>query len=216
MSDRRQWQIQQMVERQLRGRGIRDERVLGAMAAVPRHRFVRAEDIDRAYDDAALPIEAGQTISQPYIVAWMTQALQLQSGQSVLEIGTGCGYQAAVLVEMGGRVTTVERHEDLAALARRRLADLGYAERAEVVVGDGTLGWPPYAPYDRIIVTAAAPYLPRPLEEQVRPGGRIVIPIGGRENQHLYTCDRLEDRIRDVRQIACRFVPLVGAEGWQG
>lgn len=206
--------MERMIEHQLRARGLTEPRLLEAMARVPRHRFVSPQDVERAYDDCALPLTSGQTISQPYIVAYMTQWLAPAPGQRVLEVGVGSGYQAAVLAELGVRVIGVERHPALAASARDRLAELGYLGRVEVVVGDGTLGWPAQATYDRIIVTAAAPYLPRALVEQIAAGGRIVIPIGPRESQHLYVCDRVGDQLRDVRLIPCRFVPLLGVDGW--
>jgi protein-L-isoaspartate(D-aspartate) O-methyltransferase len=204
-----------MVER-LRGKGIRDERVLEAMAAVPRHLFVEDALASRAYEDTALPIGFSQTISQPFIVARMIEAVLAEKPKNVLEVGTGCGYQAAVLAELARSVVTVERHAGLAEIARTRIERLGY-ENIEVVVGDGTAGWPERAPYDSIIVTAAAPHLPGPLLDQLAmtEGARIVIPIGSADDQDLIAFERVEDRLRDLNLGPVRFVPLIGQYGWQ-
>jgi protein-L-isoaspartate(D-aspartate) O-methyltransferase len=204
-----------MVARQLRGRGISDERVLAAMAAVPRERFVPAGLTLRAYDDEALPIEDGQAISQPYIVAWMTELLHVDPGARVLEIGTGTGYQAAILAQMGARVRTIERLPALAATARDRLAELGFADRVEVLVADGSLGDPASAPHDRIIVTAGAPSLPGPLLDQLGDGGRLVIPVGDAGQQELVVVSREAGRLVERPAGGCAFVPLIGAAGYR-
>ena len=207
-----------MVERQLRARGIADERVLAAMASVPREDFVADRRRDQAYLDAALPIEGGQTISQPYIVALMTELLWPAEGDRVLEIGTGSGYQAAVLATMGCRVTSIERLPDLAAGARERLERLGLGDLVTIRVGDGSLGDPEGAPYPRIIVTAAAPKVPEPLREQLDPhGGRLVVPVGGRWQQELIVVVR-RGEADWIEQTAggCVFVPLVGEAGFSG
>lgn len=204
-----------MVEHQLRARGVRDERVLAAMATVPREEFVLPEHRGFAYGDGALPIAGGQTISQPFIVARMTELLDARRGDRVLEIGGGSGYQAAVLAEMGCRVTSIERLEPLATSARERLAALGYGDRVEIRVGDGSLGDPEHAPWPRIIVAAAAPRVPTPLREQLDPdGGRLVIPVGGRWEQELLLVVRHGDEWLEVSDGACVFVPLLGAEGF--
>ena len=204
-----------MVERQLRGRGVADERVLAAMATVPRERFVPAGASDQAYDDAALPIEDGQSISQPYMVAWMTELLDVAPGIDVLEIGTGSGYQAAVLAAMGARVRTIERLPDLAAAARQRFAELGLADRIEVVVADGSLGDPATAPHARMIVTAGAPVLPGPLVDQLAEGGRLVVPIGPAGDQQLVVVTRTDGRLIETPAGGCAFVPLIGAAGFR-
>jgi protein-L-isoaspartate(D-aspartate) O-methyltransferase len=203
-----------MVDQQIRRRGIHNPRVLAAMRAVPRHRFVPLAHRERAYEDGALPTAEGQTISQPYVVALMTQMLDLSPGMRVLEVGTGSGYQAAVLSELGATVVTVERHVRLADAARWSLEQAGYGDRVSVVVGDGSMGWPEGAPYDRALVTAAAPVLPPPLCEQVILGGRIVIPTGDQSNQRLVLHEHLPDGWRATEGIAVRFVPLLGHHGW--
>ncbi len=206
-----------MVARQLRARGILDERVLEAMAIVPREEFLPGWRRDLAYVDGAIPIDAGQTISQPYIVALMTELLAPQAGQRVLEVGTGSGYQAAILAQLGCHVVTIERLPDLAASARERLVRLGYGDAVEIRVGDGTLGDPEGAPYPRIIVTAAAPRIPTSLREQLDPvGGRLVLPVGARWEQELVLVIRDGDEWHEQRAGGCVFVPLVGAEGFQG
>jgi protein-L-isoaspartate(D-aspartate) O-methyltransferase len=204
-----------MVEQQLRGRGIRDELVLAAMGRVPRERFVPPDLVARAYDDDALPIEDGQSISQPYIVAWMTELLEVRPGGRVLEIGTGTGYQAAVLAAMGASVRSIERLPALAAAARERLAALGVDEAVEVVVADGSLGDPIRAPHDRVIVTAGAPSLPGPLLDQLDDGGRLVIPIGTVGLQQLVLVTRAGGRLTERPVGGCSFVPLIGAAGFR-
>ena len=205
-----------MVERQIAARGITDERVLAAMARVPREAFLPEEMAEFAYEDTPLPIEADQTISQPFIVALMCEALELGPDARVLEVGTGSGYAAAVLAELAREVYTVERHEVLAALARRRLAGLGYAN-VHVLHGDGSRGWPEHAPYDGIVVAAGGPAVPPPLREQLAVGGRLVIPVG--EEVHLQELVRV--RRRSATEYATehlggvRFVPLVGEHGWR-
>ena len=179
-----------MVQKQLRGRDIGDERLLAVMEDLPRHLFLPERLWDRAYDDGALPIEAGQTISQPYIVARMTELLALTGNETVLEVGTGSGYQAAVLGRLAATVWTIERHEALAAAARRVLAQLGI-ENVRSVVGDGTLGLPEAAPFDAIIVTAGAPGVPAALREQLKPGGRMVIPIANLDAQELLLIEKV-------------------------
>jgi protein-L-isoaspartate(D-aspartate) O-methyltransferase len=204
-----------MVERQLRGRDVEDERVLEAMGRVPRELFVLPELRRRAYDDAALPLPAEQTISQPYMVARICEALALRGQERVLDVGTGSGYQAAVLAELAAEVVTIERIPELAELARANLAAAGY-ERVEVHVGDGTLGVPERAPYEAIAVAAAVPDLPRTLYEQLRPRGRIVLPIGTRQAQELQVVVRSPEGPAVLRSVPCRFVPLVGEEGFAG
>jgi len=199
---------------ELRALGIRDERVLSAMERVPRHLFVPPELVPYAYEDRPLPIGAGQTISQPYIVALSTQALELSPQDRVLEIGTGSGYQAAVLAELAGEVYTVERLPELSQAARERLERLGY-RNLYFRVGDGTKGWPDEAPFDAILVTAAAPKVPQSLVEQLAEGGRLVIPIGGRESQDLWLMRRRTRRLEKVYLCPCTFVPLIGEEGWR-
>jgi protein-L-isoaspartate(D-aspartate) O-methyltransferase len=204
-----------MVERQLRGRDIRDERVLEAMAGVPRELFVPPDQQRRAYRDAALPIGHGQTISQPYMVARIAEALALRPGELVLDVGTGSGYQAAVLAELGADVVTIERIPELAEEARAHLATAGYPQ-VEVRVGDGTLGVPDRAPFDAIAVAAAAPAFPETLYEQLRPRGRLVVPVGGQRAQRLEVIVRSPEGPAVVHSVPCRFVPLVGEEGFAG
>lgn len=203
----------EMVERQLRRRGIKDQRVLAAMARVPRHRFVLPPDEGEAYADTPLPIGLGQTISQPYMVARMTEILALPASARVLEVGTGSGYQAAVLAEIAAEVYSVERHARLAERARALLAELGF-ENVEVIVGDGSLGLPEKAPFDGILVTAAAPKVPAPLQEQLAPGGRLVIPVGDSYYQSLAVVERTARGLRRRNVFGCRFVPLVGSEAF--
>jgi len=203
-----------MVEQQLRSRDIEDERVLEAMERVPRELFVPEQIRRRAYDDAALPIGFGQTISQPYMVARICEALSLHGSERVLDVGTGSGYQAAVLAELAHEVHTIERIPELAAFARERLAQAGYAERVHVHVGDGTLGLPEHAPYAAIAVAAAAPDPPAPLYDQLAERGRLVVPVGGRRGQQLQLIVRSPEGPAVARSIPCRFVPLVGEEGF--
>jgi protein-L-isoaspartate(D-aspartate) O-methyltransferase len=204
-----------MVARQLRGRGIKDERVLEAMGAVPREAFVEAEDRSLAYADEALPIEAGQTISQPFMVARMTELLDVQPGDRILEIGTGSGYQAAVLARLRARLTSLERQASLVPAARARLRDLGLGDRVDVRVADGSLGDPAGAPWDGIIVTAAAPSIPNALREQLADGGHLVIPVGPRDRQVLMVVTRSGDEWTERPDGACVFVPLIGAGGFE-
>jgi len=204
----------EMLEKQLRRRGINDEKVLAAMDAVPRHEFVPAEFRERAYEDTPLPIGDGQTISQPYIVAAMTAALRIKAGDRILEIGAGCGYQAAILSRLGKEVFSVERRPKLAAEASKRLGELGYAN-VHVHCGDGTLGLPEFAPFDAILVAAAAPSVPKPLLAQLAEGGRMILPVGDEDNQALQLIEKLGNTILTNTLEGCRFVPLVGYHGWQ-
>ena len=205
-----------MVELQLRDRGIADARVLAAMERVPRELFVLPDLRDRAYDDAALPIGEGQTISQPYMVARICEELALDGGERVLDVGTGSGYQAAVMAELAGEVHSVERIPALADRARAALAAAGYADRVYVHVGDGTLGLPEHAPYAAIAVAAAAPGIPEALYAQLEPDGRLVVPVGGRWEQLLEVVVRRPDGPLVAGTVPCRFVPLVGEEGFDG
>lgn len=202
-----------MIVEQLEARGITDRRVLDAMARVPREAFVGESDRKRAYLDMPLRIGYGQTISQPYMVAVICQAAEVRDGDSILDIGTGSGYQAAVLAELGANVHTIERIPELAERARRRLADAGYVN-VDVHVGDGSLGLPEQAPYDAIVVAAAAPAMPESLYEQLRARGRLVVPVGGQEGQRLEVIVRSPEGPAVARSVPCRFVPLVGAEGF--
>jgi protein-L-isoaspartate(D-aspartate) O-methyltransferase len=202
-----------MVRAQLEERGIQDTDVLDAMVKVPRHRFVADALRTRAYGDHALPIGAGQTISQPFMVALMTQALQLSGGEKILEIGTGSGYQTAILAEFTPRLFSIERNADLARSAAVRLRELGYSN-VILKTGDGSLGWPEHAPFDRILVTAGAPDLPVPLFEQLAEGGLLVIPIGDRECQVLEVVTKDKGKALARRLVDCTFVPLLGKEGW--
>lgn len=206
-------QRREMVALQIRDRGVRSERVLAAMSAVPRHEFVPANQTAAAYSDQALPIGEGQTISQPYVVAAMTQALSLTGSERVLEIGGGSGYQAAVLSLLAREVIAIEFVPQLADAARERLARLGYAN-VRVEQGDGSLGWPPGAPYDAILVAAAAPDIPAPLVAQLAQGGRLVIPVGRADEQNLLCAVKRGDQIMRESLFACRFVPLRGRYGW--
>jgi protein-L-isoaspartate(D-aspartate) O-methyltransferase len=202
-----------MVERQLRRRGLADERVLEAMGRVPRELFVPDEYRDAAYADEALPIGSEQTISQPYMVARICAELALHGTERVLDVGTGSGYQAAVLAELAREVHTIERLPELAELARENLARAGY-ERVHVHVGDGTRGVPEHAPFDAIAVAAAAPELPRTLYEQLEPRGRLVVPVGKHGVQRLEVVIRSPEGPAVLRSVSCRFVPLVGEEGF--
>ena len=203
-----------MVDRQLRGRDVVDERVLAAMERVPRELFVPDDLRERAYDDAALPIGFGQTISQPYMVARICEALSLQGNERVLDVGTGSGYQAAVLAELASEVRTIERIPELAEIARANLEASGYADRVHCHVGDGTLGLPEHAPYEAIAVAAAAPDFPETLYNQLQIRGRLVVPVGGRRGQQLQLFVRSPEGPAIVRSVPCRFVPLVGEEGF--
>jgi len=203
-----------MVEHQLRRRGIRDERVLDAMFSVPRHEFVPPGFVGVAYDDRPVPIGASETISQPYIVAAMTESAQVQLGDKALEVGTGTGYQAAVLAHLGAIVYTVERNFRHVEGARARLARLGYTG-IEVIWGDGTNGYPAAAPYRVILVAAAAPEVPQTLLDQLDDGGRMVIPVGSRSQQSLHLILKQGNEIRTQILDPCQFVPLLGKYGWQ-
>jgi protein-L-isoaspartate(D-aspartate) O-methyltransferase len=203
-----------MVERQLRRRGIGDERVLAAMREVPRERFVAETERRRAYADTALPIGHGQTISQPWIVAAICQALKLEGSETVLEVGTGSGYSACVLARLASRVITIERHAELAAEARARLAELG-VDNVEVLVGDGSKGLPGHAPFDAIAVHATAPEEPLSLLAQLADGGRLVVPIASDGADLLTVFRRQGDRTTSEVVAPCRFVPLVGDEGYE-
>ncbi len=216
MNERDPWVAERarMVTEQIQARGVRDPRVLVALRAVPRHLFVPPEQQRWAYADGPLPIGHGQTISQPYIVARMSELLGLQGDEKVLEVGTGSGYQAAILGHLAREVHTVERVPQLAQQAAERLAALGL-ENVHVHIGDGTLGWPAAAPYDAILVAAAAPRVPPALLEQLAVGGRLVIPVGDRYHQVLERWTRhAPDRVQVERFEPVAFVPLIGQEGW--
>jgi protein-L-isoaspartate(D-aspartate) O-methyltransferase len=199
---------QNMVDTQLRARGIRDERLLSAMARVPRHQFVEARYREQAYEDHPLPIGAGQTVSQPYIVALMLELLRLDASSKVLEIGTGSGYQTGVLAELAAHVYSVERHAELAREAQHRLFSLGYTN-VNVLVGDGTQGLAEFAPFDAIVVSAAASQIPAPLFDQLREGGRMIIPVGPPEAQELQLVRKREGKSLVTLLEGCRFVPLI-------
>ncbi len=203
-----------MVEEQLRSRGIRDPRLLAAMGKVPREAFIPSDDLRNAYGDHPLPIGAGQTVSQPYIVAAMVEALELCPVDRVLEVGTGTGYQAAILGELAAEVWTIERHEELAMKAREILARLGYAN-VHVVVGDGSVGLPQHSPFNKILVAAAAPKIPESLVAQLVDGGRLVVPVGNRFEQQVQVVRKVGEETVMTAHELCRFVPLVGAEGWE-
>lgn len=203
-----------MVERQLRARGISDERVLDAMARVPRELFVGEEARKAAYADEALSIGHGQTISQPYMVARICSELALRGSERVLDVGTGSGYQAAVLAELAHEVHTIERIRELAAYAREALAAAGYASRVEVHVGDGSLGVPEHAPFAAIAIAAAAPEIPAALYEQLEPRGRLVVPVGSRRHQLLQVVVQSPEGPAVLRTVPCRFVPLLGEHGF--
>lgn len=214
-SDSFAFERQRMVDGQLRARGIQDEGLLQAMARVPRHEFVLDDYKRQSYEDHPIPIGEGQTISQPYIVAVTLEALQLDSIDSVLEIGTGSGYQTAILAQMTKHVYSIERHPALARRAENILRDLGY-ENVRIVVGDGSQGLPEAAPFDAIVVSAAAPQVPGSLFEQLREGGRMVIPIGPAQAQQLQLVIKRSGGPLVTVLEGCRFVPLVGEEGYPG
>ncbi len=203
-----------MVEVQVMARGVHDERVLEAMRKVPRHLFVDEALRDQAYSDHPLPIAENQTISQPYIVGIMTASLQLRGGEKVLEIGTGSGYQTAVLGELADRVFSIERYPDLGYRANSVLRGLGY-DNVIIRVGDGSLGWPDDAPFDGIIVTAGTPKIPQPLIDQLAKGGRLIVPVGDRTSQELILVERAPEAIRKTNLGGVRFVNLVGKWGWK-
>jgi len=198
----------------LKDEGIKSQKVLNAILKVPRHMFVPQEYLSLSYENEALPIGYGQTISQPYIVALMTEALNLQGNEKVLEIGTGSGYQTAILAELALEIYTVERIKELLEEAKKRLRVLGY-NNVYFKLGDGTLGWEEFAPYDRIIVTAASYDIPEPLKEQLKDGGIMVIPIGGRDFQYLYRIMKKGDNFYRENLGGVRFVPLKGEYGWK-
>jgi len=202
-----------MIEMQIRKRGVSSPRVLEAMAAVPRHEFVPMKFRNEAYADKPLPIGEGQTISQPYMVAAMTEALELTGAERVLEIGTGSGYQAAVLSLLVSQVFTVESHTPLALTAQERLTNLGYAN-VHVHNGDGSAGFPDAAPYDAILVTAGAPEIPQVFAGQLREGGRLVIPVGRQKTQELMQVRKQNGELKSYALFACQFVPLLGRYGW--
>ena len=203
-----------MVELQIASRGVCDAQVLEAMRLVPRHAFVQPEYRYLAYTDGPLPIGNGQTISQPYIVALMTELLELKGGEKVLEVGTGSGYQAAVLAHLAAEVHTIERHAALAKAAEKLIAQLGL-ENVHVYTGDGSLGLPQHAPFDAVMVTAAAPHVPPPLFDQLGEGGKLVIPVGGRGGQYLERWKRKGTHFDQELVIPVAFVPLVGEQGWK-
>lgn len=205
---------ERMIEDQIRSRGVTDPRVLEALRAVPREEFIPAEFRQLAYDDRALPIGYDQTISQPFIVAYMTQQLRVEPASRVLEIGTGSGYQAAVLSKLAAHVYSIERIRELQAAAMDTFRRIGIAN-ASFRVGDGTLGWSDEAPFDRIIITAGAPRVPPTLLDQLGPSGILVAPIGGMQNQQVVRLERVEDRLIETPLLGCRFVRLLGEEGWK-
>ena len=204
----------QMVERQIAARGVRDPRALEAMQEVPRHLFVPDDQRGHAYEDRALPIANGQTISQPYIVAVMTELLAPKADHRVLEIGTGSGYQTAILSRLSRQVISIERHRELAETARRIFDTLGLGN-IDIRVGDGSEGLPEEAPFDRILVTAGAPSVPESLKEQLGDRGRLVLPVGPSGYQHLTIVDRFGSSFEQQEREACVFVPLIGRHGWQ-
>jgi len=203
-----------MVKNQIEAREVRDSRVLEAMKTVPRHEFVNESLIDQAYSDHPLPIGDQQTISQPYIVALMTEALQVDKDDRVLEIGTGSGYQAAILAQLAYRVYTIERNRNLYEMGRRILEKLGYYN-VVCRYGDGTLGWKEESPFDAILVTAGAPDIPKPLVDQLGMGGRMVIPVGSSSSQQLVKLYRDEKGLHQTELGGCRFVKLIGQRGWK-
>jgi len=207
-------QRQRMVERQIRKRGVRSYRVLAAMEKIPRHRFVPEDSCHHAYEDSPLSIGKGQTISQPYMVAVMTECAAPEPDDRVLEVGTGSGYQTAILAELVREVYSIERIPELAERAEGLLSRLGY-ENVSIRVGDGSEGWSEKAPFDAIIVTAGAPEIPDPLVEQLEAGGRLVIPIGSAHHQTLCTVKKERNRIRKEEGTGCVFVPLIGTFGWE-
>jgi protein-L-isoaspartate(D-aspartate) O-methyltransferase len=203
-----------MVEEQIKARGIKDEAVLAAMRKVPRHHFVGESLQGQAYNDYPLPTWGGQTISQPYMVALMTECLGLRGGERVLEVGTGSGYQAAILAEIADKVYTIEREPHLARMAREVLNELQY-QNVIIKVGDGTLGWKEFAPFDGIIVTAGSPVVPSPLQDQLKDGGRLVVPVGSSAFQNLMCIEKAGSKIKSREVCGCTFVPLIGDHGWR-
>ncbi|MFC1557018.1 protein-L-isoaspartate(D-aspartate) O-methyltransferase [candidate division KSB1 bacterium] len=207
-------QRERMVEKQLRARGISDKRVLNVFLKLERHLFIEESLWDRAYEDTPLPIGKNQTISQPYIVALMSEALELKGSERILEIGTGSGYQAAILALLSGQVFTVERHTELTRKARE-IFDLLNLHNIATRMGDGSIGWSKFAPYDRIVVTAASPKRPQPLLDQLTDGGMLVIPIGEEDTQMLYKFTKKGTTVERESLCPCAFVPLIGVEGWK-
>ena len=205
---------EEMIKYQIRGRGIKDERVIWAMSVIPREKFVLKENEKEAYSDCPLPIGMGQTISQPYMVALMTECLSLKGPEVVLEIGTGSGYQAAILSKLAQMVYTIERFKVLAERAEKIFVELGI-KNIKVVIGDGSRGLKEYSPYDGILVTAGAPEIPQPLVEQLKEGGRIVIPVGNSFSQDLLVGIKEKGKLKVHNRGSCVFVPLVGEYGWQ-
>jgi protein-L-isoaspartate(D-aspartate) O-methyltransferase len=205
---------ERMVKNQLMARGIKDERVLQAMGKVPRHLFIQEALAGEAYNDHPVPIGEKQTISQPYIVALMTEALELKGSENTLEIGTGSGYQTAILAELSSRVYTIERIKSLLVKARKLLAKLDY-NNILFKAFDGTLGWKEYAPFDAIMVTAGSPNVPEPLKEQMADNGRMIIPVGDRYTQELMKITRKGDNFEQAGLGGCRFVNLIGLHGWK-
>ena len=216
MTGQDQWEEarRSMVELQIASRGVRDDRVLSAMRSIPRHLFVPPTYRDAAYNDCPLPIGRGQTISQPYIVAVMTELLQIRPGDRVLEIGGGSGYQAAILGTLAREVISIERIPDVAEMAKENLSGAGITN-VTIVIGDGTLGYPAKAPYDAILITAAAPDVPPPLIGQLAEGGRLVAPVGSRDLQELVRCTKKEGTVTREYFGGVVFVPLLGEYGWQ-
>jgi len=214
MEDRTPHFARESLVKILRGKGISDERILDAFRKVPRHEFLDGAMYAQAYDDNALPIGNGQTISQPYIVALMTQLLDLKKDEKILEIGTGSGFQTAILAQFSRRVYTVESQRELAEISRRRLRDMGY-ENIAFKYGDGSAGWPQHAPYAKIIVTAAAPEIPEVLGNQLDINGRMIIPIGDRYHQELIVYDRTDHGFEKRSEGGVVFVPLLGKHGWK-
>lgn len=215
VSDQDDWAARRraMVEEQIRKRGVKSGVLLEAMTRVPRHLFVPEELASRAYEDRALGIGEQQTISQPYMVASMTEYLELRGDEGVLEVGTGSGYQAAILAELAREVITVEQNVALAESARARLDSLGY-RNVRVEIGDGTFGWPEAAPFDGILVAAAAPAIPQPLVTQLADGGRLIIPVGASDKQMLMRVRKHGGEITQEKLFPCQFVPLLGRYGW--
>lgn len=202
-----------MIKNQVIARGIEDKFVLKAMAKVPRHKFVPQDLIDNSYDDCPLPIGEGQTISQPFMVALMTQLLDLKNTERVLEIGTGSGYQTAILAEIAKEIYSIERFQNLAQTSKKILNLLGY-KNIQIKVGDGTLGWEEFAPYDKIIITAASPDIPQPLISQLKENGRMVIPLNNGFNQTLTVIEKQKEGLKHSEICSCVFVPLVGKYGY--
>jgi protein-L-isoaspartate(D-aspartate) O-methyltransferase len=202
-----------MIEEQIKARGIMDELVLQAVKDVPRHKFVSESLRDQAYNDYPLPIASGQTISQPYMVALMTACLGLKGGEKVLEVGTGSGYQAAILAQIAATVYSIERDQLLARTARQILSDLKY-ENVIIKVGDGTLGWREFAPFDGIIVTAGSPVVPQPLQDQLQDGGKLIVPVGSSAFQNLMCVEKTGSKVKNKEICGCTFVPLIGDHGW--